>query len=36
MCIRDRGMNVFYWIEDERVIALIEAIKKEYCKEEGE
>ena len=23
-------------IEDERVIALIEAIKKEYCKEEGE
>lgn len=29
-------MNVFYWIEDERVIALIEAIKKEYCKEEGE
>jgi hypothetical protein len=31
-----QGMNVFYWIEDERVIALIEAIKKEYCKEEGE
>ena len=31
-----QGMNVFYWIEDERVIALIEAIKKEYCQEEGE
>ena len=31
-----RGMNVFYWIEDERVIALIEAIKKEYCEQEGE
>lgn len=28
------GMNVFYWIEDERVIALIEAIKKEYCQDE--
>lgn len=26
-----KGMNVFYWIRDERVIALIEAIKKEYC-----
>ena len=31
-----QGMNVFYWIEDERVIALIEAIKKEYCQDEGE
>ena len=31
-----QGMNVFYWIEDERVVSLIEAIKKEYCREEGE
>lgn len=29
-----QGMNVFYWIQDERVIALIEAIKKEYCQVE--
>lgn len=29
-----QGMNVFYWIQDERVIALIEAIKKEYCQDE--
>lgn len=27
------GMNVFYHIEDQRVITLIEAIKKEYCNE---
>ena len=31
-----QGMNVFYWIQDERVIALIEAIKKEYCQDEGD
>lgn len=29
-----QGMNVVYWIEDERVIALIDAIKEQYCKEE--
>ncbi len=28
------GMNVFYWIRDERVIALMGAIKKEYCQNE--
>ena len=28
-----QGMNVFYWIQDERVITLIEAIKQEYCQE---
>ncbi|QDW72829.1 helix-turn-helix transcriptional regulator [Lachnospiraceae bacterium KGMB03038] len=28
-----QGMNVFYWIEDKRVITLIEAIKTEYCQE---
>ena len=27
-----QGMNVFYQIADERVITLIEAIKKEYCR----
>ena len=27
------GMNVFYWIEDKRVITLIEAIKEEYCRD---
>lgn len=26
-----QGLNVFYWIQDERVIALIETIKREYC-----
>ena len=31
-----QGMNVFYWIQDDRVIALIEAIKKEYCQNKGE
>ena len=31
-----QGMNVFYWIQDERVIALIQAIKKEYCQDEGD
>ena len=29
-----QGMNVRYWISDTRVIALIESIKKQYCKEE--
>ena len=29
-----QGMNVYYWIEDERVIVLIKAIQKEYCQEE--
>ena len=28
-----QGVNVFYWIQDERVITLIEAIKQEYCQE---
>lgn len=28
-----QGMNVYYWIQDERVIALIDAIKKEYCQD---
>ena len=31
-----QGMNVFYWIQDDRVISLIEAIKKEYCQDKGE
>ena len=29
-----QGMNVRYWISDTRVIALIESIKEQYCKEE--
>ena len=29
-----QGMNVRYWINDARVIALIESIKEQYCKEE--
>lgn len=29
-----QGMNVRYWISDMRVIALIESIKEQYCKEE--
>ena len=28
------GMNVFYSIEDKRIINLIAAIKKEYCNED--
>ena len=28
-----QGMNVIYWIEDKRVIALIELLKKQYCKD---
>ena len=28
-----QGMNVFYWIQDERVVILIETIKKEYCQD---
>lgn len=31
-----QGMNVFYWIQDKRVIPLMEAIKQEYCQEEGD
>ena len=31
-----QGMNVFYWIEDKRVISLMEAIKKEYCQVNNE
>ena len=31
-----QGMNVFYWIQDERVLALIDAIKKEYCQDQGD
>lgn len=27
-----QGMNVVYWIEDERVIVLMESIKEQYCK----
>ena len=30
-----QGMNVFYWIQDERIIALIEVIKQEYCQDKG-
>ena len=30
-----QGMNVFYWIEDKRVVALIAAIKKEYCPDDA-
>jgi DNA-binding transcriptional ArsR family regulator len=26
-----QGMNVVYWIRDQRVIALMEAIKEYYC-----
>ena len=29
-----QGLNVFYRIQDERVVALIESIKKEYCQDE--
>ena len=28
------SMNVRYWISDTRVIALIESIKEQYCKED--
>lgn len=28
-----RGQNVYYWIEDQRVIALLEAIRREYCQD---
>lgn len=31
-----QGMNVFYWIQDDRVVALMEAIKEQYCKDEKE
>ena len=27
-------MNVFYWIRDGRVVALMEAIKEQYCEDE--
>lgn len=27
-----QGMNVIYWIQDKRVIVLIESIKEQYCK----
>ena len=26
-----QGMNVVYWIEDQRIIPLIESIKEQYC-----
>ena len=29
-----QGMNVFYWVRDGRVVALMEAIKEQYCEEE--
>lgn len=32
---KKQGMNVIYWIKDERVIALIGAIKEQYCTEES-
>lgn len=28
-----QGMNVVYWIQDERVIGLIQSIKTYYCEE---
>lgn len=31
-----QGMNVFYWIRDGRVVALMEAIKEQYCEDEEE
>lgn len=30
-----QGMNVIYWIQDQRVIALIESIRTYYCGQEG-
>ena len=30
-----QGMNVISWIQDERVIALMESIKEQYCKSES-
>ena len=30
-----QGMNVIYGIQDERVIALMESIKEQYCKSES-
>ena len=30
-----QGMNVIYWIRDERVIALMASIKEQYCKSES-
>lgn len=30
-----QGMHVVYWIEDERVMVLMEAIKDQYCKDPG-
>ena len=30
-----QGMTVIYWIQDERVIALMESIKEQYCKSES-
>lgn len=26
-----QGMNVFYWIEDQRVVALMKALKEQFC-----
>ena len=31
-----QGMNVFYQIQDQRVIALIQSIKHHYCTHEGD
>lgn len=31
-----QGMNVAYWIEDQRVIALMEVLKEHYCPDEKE
>ena len=33
---KKQGMNVVYWIADERVLSLIDAIKEQYCGEEAE
>ena len=26
-----QGMNVFYWIEDQRIVALMRALKEQFC-----
>lgn len=31
-----QGMNVVYWIQDQRVVALIGAIKEYYCTGQGQ
>lgn len=29
-----QGMNVVYWIQDERIVVLMESIKEQYCPDE--